>query len=122
MKSQAALVMGVVLIASAGHALSTAKDIPAVITQHSVESRAELLHVVSTALNGIRITLADDALTHNSLLTLERNPPRDLQNRQLTGLQLERPQQFRLVINGSDCILVHQTGRWHLEESSCAAE
>lgn len=124
MRIQVSLMIGVALFVSACNTLSAANDVAAVISQPSDESRAELARVVSSALNGIRITLAEDALTRGSLLILERNPHRDLQGRRISGRNPGRPEQFRLVINGSDCILVHQSSgfRWHLKETKCAPE
>ncbi len=124
MRMQVVSIVCVALLASACNTLSEASDKPAVIIRPSDESRAELLRVLSSALKGIRITLAADVLTNDSLLTLERNPPRDLRARQLTGRQLERPQQFRLVMNGSDCILVDLSNgvRWRLRDTLCAPE
>ncbi len=91
-------------------------DVPACITDPTVESRAELLGVVSDALNGRAVTIADDALTHDSLLIIEP--------KHLTGRDLGRPEHFRLVLSGSRCILVHQEteSRFELTETSCAAE
>jgi len=124
MKLQNVITIGASLFTAACNNLSAAHDVAAVISEPSVESRTELLRVVSTALNGDQVLLADDALTRNSLLTIERNPPRNLQDRQLTGRQLGRPEQFRLVMQGSDCILVHQSSgeRWQLRETNCVPE
>ena len=124
MRTQATFIIAAALLAPACNTLSAAGDVPAVISEPSSQSRAELFQVVSSALNGVPIILADDALTHSSLLTIERNPPRDLQGRPLTGRKLGRPEQFRLVINGSDCIVVHETDgkRYELSETSCRPE
>ena len=114
----AALLMSACSIRSASH------DIPALITGPTENSRAELLRVVSRALNGVKVTLADDALTQSSLLTIERSPIRDVQGRQLNGRKLGRPDQFRLIKIGPACVLVKlpDDGRWVLAETSCIAE
>src|SRR5437773_2672473 len=51
-------------------------DLPAVLTNPTAESRAELARRVSGALHGAPITIADDALTRDSTLIVERARPR----------------------------------------------
>ena len=64
---------------------------------------AELAQAVSSLLNGVPVTLADDALTHDSLLIIEK---------QHTGRDLGKPEHFRLVKSANQCTLVHErTGR-----------
>ena len=78
---------------------------------------------ISAAFNGIPVTLADDALTRESTLTIERNRPRDAEGRPLDGRDPGRPEHFRLFKTGADCVLVQEsTGRrWKLTASSCVA-
>ena len=84
--------------------VSAQADVPAIIDQPTQESRAELARAVSRALDGARVALADDALTHDSLLVIEKA--------QLLGRDLDRPERFRLVRTGTQCALVHErTGR-----------
>lgn len=91
-------------------------DLPAHITAPDARSRAELLRVVGIALNARTITIADDALVNDSLLIIEP--------KYLTGRELSTPEHFRLVLNGTRCILVHQENesRTELRNTSCAAE
>jgi hypothetical protein len=88
-------------------------DVAAVIDQPTQESRAELAQAVSGALNGAPVTLADDALTRDSLLIIERA--------RLSGRELDRPEHFRLVKVGKQCALVHErTGkRTTLASTTC---
>ena len=97
------------------------QDVPALITDPTPQSRAELLSIVTDALDGAEVTLADDALTNSSELIIERNRQRDLQDRPFAGRELGRPERFRLVIRGSRCWLVHERDGQHLElqESKC---
>jgi hypothetical protein len=69
------------------------------------------------------VTLADDALTHESELTIEHARLRDAQGRLLNGRDLGRPEHFRLLKVGPDCVLVQErTGqRWTLTHSKCVA-
>jgi hypothetical protein len=101
----------------------SAQEQPALIAAHTEQSRAELRRVVSEAMNGQPVTLADDALTRDSTLTIERRTPPGEQGRAATGRTLDAPQQFRLVLRGTSCVLVRAAdGReWPLDEVRCVA-
>ena len=108
------------LPASAALLLSTCAsfaqpEVAAVIDRPTKESRAELAQAVSAALNGAPVTLADDALTRESLLIVERS--------RLSGRELDKPEHFRLIKRGNDCALVHErTGqRTTLVSTTCLA-
>jgi len=92
-------------------------DVPAVITASTPASREELARVVSVALHNARVTLADDALTKENLLIIERA------RLQVDGRVVEKPEQFELVKNGSQCVLIHRrTGeRYPLARTTCRA-
>jgi hypothetical protein len=98
------------------------RDLPAVLTNPTAESRAELVRRVSGALHGAPITIADDALTRDSTLIVERTTPRTADGVPLSGRETGRPEHFRLVTNGSHCVLVHErTGkRWTLKAATCS--
>ena len=91
-------------------------DVPAHIVNPTFESRAELLQFVRQALNGSEVTIADDALTSGNLLIIEP--------KHLAGRDFRRPVHFRLMLSGSDCVLVHQGTdvRMELTQTTCAAE
>jgi hypothetical protein len=94
------------------HARLTAPDVPAVLTSPTAQSRAELLRVVTDAMNGAPVTLADTALTNEDTLIVQRTPRRDARGVLLDGRETGRPEHFRLVKAGSQCVLVHEgTGR-----------
>jgi hypothetical protein len=105
------------------HGRSALRDAPALITNPTSESSAELARVVSDALNGAAVTIADDALTSDSVLIIERVPRRDSQGRLLDGRETDRPERFMLVKSGSRCVLVHERSgrRWPLVSATCAA-
>jgi len=88
-------------------------DVAAVIDKPTKESRAELAQAVSSALNGAPVTLADDALTQDSLLIIEKA--------HLSGRDFGKPEHFRLVKMGKHCALVHErTGkRTTLASTTC---
>lgn len=100
-----------------------AREVPAVIVEPSDASRAALAAAVSAALHGAQVTLADDALTRSSTLTVERGQLRDPAGLPVTGRELGPPERFQLVERGGACVLVHErTGRATvLESTRCAA-
>ena len=103
--------------------VSARQDLPAVLTNPTPESRAALLRAVSGALHGAPVTLADDALTRDSTLIIERAERRTPGGVPLSGRETGRPEHFRLVKNGSRCVLVHERtgGRWTLKAATCSA-
>ncbi len=119
-----AVAAGTLLALAACHPRSAPLDVPAVITNPTAESREELVRVVSRALDGAAVTIADDALTGESTLIVQRAVRRDAQGRPLTGRDTDRPEHFRLVRNGLRCVLVHErTGRrWTLESATCSPQ
>jgi hypothetical protein len=100
------------------------QDVPARLDAPSAAARVELLEAVRSALNTSTVTLAGDALTQESTLTIARVPLRDAAGRRVTGRDYETPEHFRLVKSGSRCVLIHvgtQT-RYELTEARCVAE
>jgi hypothetical protein len=102
--------------------LPAGSDLPAVIVAPTAQSRDELQQAVSNTLNGAPVTLADDALTHDSTLIIERNQARDAKGVPLSGRELGRPEKFQLVKSGNDCILIHEASgkRWTLKHTTCS--
>ncbi len=121
---QTAAITFALVALSACKTATTQEDVPALIAEPTPESRAELMRVVSKALNGALVTLADDALTQNSQLIIERNEPRDSQGRPLSGRDLGKPDHFQLVKAGSECVLIHHANdkRYVLTDTTCAPE
>ncbi len=115
------------LLSSAGCQTPRAQDAPpevaAVIVRPTAASRAALARAVSAALDGVKVTLADDALTRESVLVLEHTPRRDPEGRPLSGRDLGMPERFQLLKRGDQCVLVHErTGRrTTLSATSCVA-
>ena len=103
--------------------VATNYDKPARITDPTDDSRAALQESVDAALN-TNVTIADDALTDSSLLIIERIMPRTMEGSPAQGRNMEMPFQFRLVINGDDCVLIDQRdeSRYTLRDTSCTAE
>lgn len=113
-RKPAASLIAAVLFLSA--CVSAQPEVAAVIDKPTKESRAELAHAVSSALNDAPVTLADDALTKDSLLVIEKA--------HLLGRDLDKPERFRLVKAGKDCALVHERSgrRMTLASTTCVPE
>jgi hypothetical protein len=94
---------------------------PARLVNPSPQTRAELARIVSQALHGIAVRLADDVLVHDSDLIVERIPPRDASGIPADGRVLGRPEHFQLLLRGSSCVVIHErTGRsWTLSSATC---
>jgi hypothetical protein len=118
-----ATTMVAVLTLTACQTMSADQDQPALISEATDASRAALKEIVNTALHS-SVTLADDALTKSSVLTVELNPPAKIQNPNPLGRDMGRPIQFRLVLNQSACILIDQRdgSRYVLNDTTCVAE
>lgn len=103
--------------------LADGYDKPARIVNSDDASRAALQEVVNRAF-GTDVTLADNALTDSSVLTIERSPRPTMDNPAPLGRNMEMPFQLRLVINGTECILIDQRDRtrYTLANTSCEAE
>ena len=110
------------LLVAACHPRLALPDVPAVLTSPTAQSHAELVRVVSAAMNGAPVTVADDALTADGMLIIERAQGRGAKDMNLSGRETGRPGHFTLVKSGSRCVLVHQeTGRrWTLESATCS--
>ncbi len=110
------------LTRAACHPRAAPLDVPAVVTHPTAESRAELAQVVGRALGREAVTLADDALTADDVLVVDRTLRRDAQGRPLDGRQTGRPERFRLVQNGPRCVLLHEGSgrRFALQSTTCS--
>ena len=116
-----ALCASVVALTCACQMLPAGEPRPALLTNPTAQSRAELNRVVSQALHGAPVRLAEDALTHDSVLIIDRVRPRDAAGLPLNGRELDKPQHFRLVEHASQCFLIQEsTGkRWRLRSATC---
>jgi hypothetical protein len=101
---------------------AAAADAPAVVVQPSPASRAALASAVSMALKGAALTLADDALTRDGVLIIERSRLRDPRGLPVYGRDYGEPERFHLVKSGDLCVLVHERSgaRYELAATTCA--
>jgi hypothetical protein len=115
------LAIAALFVLVACHSRLQANDLPAVVDSPTPASRAELVSVISKALNGLEVTLADDALTNSSTLIIERKQLQDIRGRIDSGRVMEMPEFFDLVINGSSCVLIHRQdeSRHDLKNTVC---
>lgn len=95
---------------------------PAVLLTPDAASHAELERVIAAALGRKTVTLADDALTHESFLLIERTPRRDAGGLRLDGRERDPPERFDLSIRQGRCVLTHQRTATHheLDHARCA--
>ena len=109
------------LLTACGSQPAQGRSVPALLAEATPETRAELQRVIADAMHGVPVTLADDAFTRESVLIIERNPPQDVQQRALTGRNLEAPQKFLLLLSDERCWLerVADGQRWELLEGRC---
>jgi hypothetical protein len=117
----AACLAGALLPLAACRTVHRSAGAPAVIVDPTAESRAALAAAVGAALGGAPVTLAVDALTRSSTLTVERATPPGASA--AGGRDLGAPERFELVKQGDRCILVHAaTGRtFVLARTACSA-
>ena len=101
-----------------------APDVGAVRTSITPESKAELEQVLASATGNVSVALADDALASTSVLTLERQRSRSIDQPMEPGRDLGMPWRFQLVIDGRQCFLVDQASglRWMLNATTCEPE
>jgi hypothetical protein len=125
--SHALLSGSVILLLALGGCRSdatAAEGVPALLQDPDERTRTELQRVVSEALGGVAVMLSDDALTHTSLLVIERRQPVDDAGRPIMGRILEAPDRFRLIRQGGRCLLEHEASgrRSLLEGVRCVRE
>ena len=116
--------IGGLFIIAGCQALTAQSDIPALITNPTDESRAALKKALAEAFHGTELTLADNALTQTSLLTVESGARHIIGKLPRRGRILEKPIQFRLVKNGTECVLINlrDQSRHKLQNTTCAPQ
>lgn len=112
------------MIISGCRTLAGPADMPALITEPDASSRAALQTTLSELFGGIKIRLADDALTRSSLLILTTGANSALVDPAATGRIVTEPYRFRLVRSGDDCILIdlRDDSRHLLASTTCTPE
>lgn len=124
MRRRFALLAPLIVAAAACRPGAVREDVPALLVAPTPAARDEVAAAIASALRGTPISIAPDALTRASLLTLERREPAGPERRTATGRVLGMPERFRLVTDGSRCYLVHESGtaRVELLRAECVPE
>ncbi|KAF0808071.1 hypothetical protein A6D6_00461 [Alcanivorax xiamenensis] len=119
--AKTAATLGLLVLLGACQSQPADGDTPALLSGTEA-GRLELREKIRTALsaNG-PVLLADDALTRDSLLVIERAQHRDLRRPPLNGRDPRRPETFRLLLNNQRCWLerLGDGKRWEMMEASC---
>jgi hypothetical protein len=97
--------------------------VPAVIINPGPEVKAELQQMIQQAIGGLPVKLADDVLTEQNILYIEQNMGTDAQGNPIMGRHNNKPQVFRLQVEGGQCQLVHGGSAkvFILQQASCRA-
>jgi hypothetical protein len=93
---------------------------PAVLVAPDAAARAELAAVVRAELGAASaVTLADDALTNNHELLIERAPLHDPAGNPANGRERGRPEHLLLWLVDGHCVLEHDATRVTLAHAHC---
>jgi hypothetical protein len=116
--------LSTLLVLAGCQGLGQASYLPAVVVEPDQSSRDALEFTLSEIFGGQQVTLADDALTQTSILTLEHSPGKQLDSQPALGRVVTKPLQFQLVKSGDECFLVdlRDARRYMLADTSCAPE
>jgi hypothetical protein len=97
---------------------------PALLVQPSDASQQELRATVARMMGVASVSLAKDVFLATSLMVIEKNRPRGADGIQLSGRDFDKPEQFRLLKSGNQCVLVKLSTGAHevLQKSQCEAE
>jgi hypothetical protein len=110
-----------VLLSACAVSSDGAEQRAAVIVSPDAASRESLRQAVASLL-GKPVTLADDALTQDSSLTIDRSAARDPSGRKIEVRETAMPDTFQLVRRGSACVLIHDGTKREAELSGVKCE
>lgn len=100
------LMTGLVLGCQSATEEALAEAVPAVVSAPSADTQTRLSTAISTLLDGTPVRLGPNPFTHSSLLTLEHAPIRSIEGPATGSLVLGKPEQFRLLLADSQCLLL----------------
>ncbi|RTR39134.1 hypothetical protein EKG38_09415 [Shewanella canadensis] len=97
---------------------------PALLSDSSTDSKAELQHAIASLLKAEEVLIADDAFMQSSRLSLSRAPHTDPSGQLIMGRNFEMPDVVQLFIQGEQCFVYHEESDQHrpLPLSKCIAE
>ena len=101
---------------------SSEDDVPALVDKPTPASHGEIVSILSSVLNQSPVMISHDALTRTNLLVIERKRIQQLKGDRDGRRINETSAQFRLVKNGSNCVLIYvqNESRFELNETSCS--
>lgn len=97
---------------------------PALLSNSSTESIAELQVAIASLLKVEEVLIADDAFTQSSRLSLSRAPHTDPNGQLIMGRNFEMPDMIQLLVQGEQCFVYHEESDQHrsLALSKCIPE
>jgi hypothetical protein len=98
-------------------------EVPARIINPDDASRAALQETVNKIM-GSNVTIANNALTTSSYLTIENRPQPTMENPVPMGRDYQRPVTLRLVMDDTECVLIDERNgaRYLLRNTRCIAD
>lgn len=116
------LLAGTILIASLSACTLKAHDpVPAIFPDSSSEARAEIVEVVSNALGGKKVAIAQNVFQESSRLLLGTKPVIAPNGVTVYDSNKQSPLVFELVKQGDDCLLrrLDTKQTWPLKTKQC---
>ena len=111
------------LLTVAACATNDAADsyVAATLVSSDASIQSAVVDVLTQALPGRRITIAENAFVSSPVLTLEPPIIRRLEGDISLDRNLDAPETFRLFKRGEDCIIIHQrtTGEYPVPGAVC---
>ena len=95
---------------------------PAVLSNPSPETTAELTEVIMKATHGRKTILAADVLTTSASLAIELAPRGSMNGDYMMGRRMDKPEHFSLSKSGKHCILTHKGTGTHYALSKAKCE
>ncbi len=81
---------------------------PALLSESSTDSKAELQHAIASLLKTEEVLIADDAFMQSSRLSLSRAPHTDPNGQLIMGRNFEMPDMVQLLIMDKQCFVYHE--------------
>jgi len=97
---------------------------PALLSNSSTESTAELQDAIASLLKVEEVLIADDAFMQSSHLSLSRAPHTDPSGQLIMGRNFDLPDMVQLLIMNKQCFVYHQKSDQSrpLPHSTCRVE
>lgn len=115
------LVASILISALSACTLKAHEPVPAILPDNSSEARAEIIEIVSNALGGKKIAIAQDVFQESSRLLLGTKPVIAPNGVTVYGSDKSSTLVFELVKQGDDCLLkrLDTMHTWPLKTTLC---